>query len=101
VLFAIEDASDLLRPGMFAEIGLGIDPRSVLQVPPESIVHIGGSDYVLVRKSDSDWMVTEVKIGEHHESGVEVHSGLADGDQVAGKGVILLKPVISESLRVK
>jgi multidrug efflux pump subunit AcrA (membrane-fusion protein) len=101
VLFTIEDAADLLRPGMFAEIGLGVDPRLVLQVPPESIVHIGDSDYVLVRKSESDWMVTEVQIGEQHESGVEVYTGLDEGDQVAGKGVILLKPVISESLRMK
>ena len=101
VLFAIEDAGDLLRPGMFAEIGLGIDPRSVLQVPSESIVHVGESDYVLVRKSDADWSVTEVHIGELHESGVEVFDGLEDGDQVVGKGVILLKPVIAESLRLK
>jgi len=101
VLFAIEDATDLLRPGMFAEIGLGIDPRSVLHVPPESIVHIGGSDYVLVRKSDSDWTVTKVQIGELHEAGAEVHGGLEDDDQIAGKGVILLKPTIAESLRVR
>ncbi|MCL2744427.1 MAG: efflux RND transporter periplasmic adaptor subunit [Planctomycetaceae bacterium] len=101
VLFAIEDAADSLRPGMFAEIGLGIDPRSVLHVPPESIVHIGGSDYVLVRKSDSDWIVTKVQIGELHEAGAEVHSGLEDGAQIAGKGVILLKPTIAESLRLK
>ena len=101
VLFAIEDAGDLLHPGMFAEIGLGIDPRVVLQVSPESIVHIGESDYVLVRKNDSDWAVMEVQIGELHESGVEVFSGLNDGDQVAGKGVILLKSVIAESLRLK
>jgi len=101
VLFAIEDATDLLRPGMFAEVGLGVDPRSVLQVPPESIIHIGGLDYVLVRKSDADWTVTAVQIGELHESGVEVYSGLEDGDQVAGKGVILLKSVIAESLRVR
>jgi len=101
VLFAIDDADDQLRPGMFAEIGLGIDPRSVLHVPPESIVNIGSVDYVLVRKSASDWVVTAVQIGELHEAGVEVHSGLENGDQVAGKGVILLKPTIAESLRLK
>jgi len=86
---------------MFAEIGLGIDPRSILQVPPESVVHVGESDYVLVRQNDTDWSVIEVLIGELHESGVEVFSGLEDGDQVAGKGVILLKPVIAESLRLR
>jgi hypothetical protein len=73
----------------------------VLQVPPEAIVHIGGTDYVLVRKSDSDWTATEVQIGELHEAGVEVYSGLESGDQIAGKGVILLKPTIAESLRLR
>jgi len=101
VLFAIDDADDLLRPGMFAEIGLGIDPRLVLHIPPESIVNIGGSDYVLVRKGDTDWKVTAVQIGELREAGVEVHGGLEDGDEVAGKGAILLKPAIAESLRMK
>jgi multidrug efflux pump subunit AcrA (membrane-fusion protein) len=101
VLLAIEDAGDLLCPGMFAEIGLGVDPRFVLSVPPESVVHVGESDYVLIRKSDTDWTVTEVQIGELHETGVEIHNGLTDGDQVAGKGVILLKPMIAESLRLR
>jgi len=101
VLFAIDDADDLLRPGMFAEIGLGIDPRMVLHIPPESIVNIGGTDYVLVRKGDTDWQVTAVQIGELREAGVEVHGGLEDGDEVAGKGAILLKPAIAESLRLK
>jgi len=101
VLFAIDDAEDLLRPGMFAEIGLGIDPRLVLHIPPESIISTGGSDYVLVRKSDSDWHVTAVQIGELRESGVEVHGGLEDGDQVIGRGAILLKPLIVEALRVR
>jgi hypothetical protein len=101
VLFAIDDAEDLLRPGMFAEIGLGIDPRSVLHIPPESIISTGGLDYVLVRKGDSDWRVTAVQIGELRELGVEVHGGLEDGDQVIGRGAILLKPLIVESLRVR
>jgi len=101
VLFAIEDAEDMLRPGMFAEIGLGIDPRMVLHIPPESIISTGGSDYVLVRKSDSDWRVTAVQIGELRESGVEVYGGLEDGDQVISRGAILLKPIIVESLRVR
>ena len=101
VLFAIDDAEDMLRPGMFAEIGLGIDPRLVLHIPPESIISTGGLDYVLVRQGDSDWRVTAVQLGELRESGIEVHGGLEDGDQVIGRGAILLKPLIVESLRVR
>ena len=99
VLFSVDDADDLLHPGMFAEIGLGIDPRPTLQVPQDSVVPIDGLNYVLVRKSDTDWTITEVRLGKIHDSGVEVFSGIEDGDQIAGKGVILLKPIIAESLR--
>src|SRR5205085_1314404 len=35
VLFTIEDLNDQLRPGMFAEIGLGIDEREALLAPSE------------------------------------------------------------------
>ena len=49
VLFAISDPHDQLRPGMFADIGLGTDARIALLVPPEAIVHVGRSDYVLLR----------------------------------------------------
>ena len=41
VLFAISDPHDLLRPGMFADIGLGTDARSALLAPSEAIVHVG------------------------------------------------------------
>ena len=101
VLFTIEDATDMLRPGMFAEVGIGVDPRTVLLIPPEAVIHIGGTDYVLVRKGDSDWTVTPVRLGELHKLGVEVHSGLEEGDQVVGRGAILLKPIIGEALRLR
>ena len=48
VLFTLDDPQDRLRPGMFASIGLGTDPRAVLRIPAESVVHVGRTDYVLV-----------------------------------------------------
>lgn len=101
VLFAIHDPHDQLRPGMFADIGLGTDARDALLVPPEGIVHVGRSDYVLVRGQNDDWRVTEVQVGELHERGVEIVGGLHAGDQVAGQGAILLKPYIIEALQTR
>jgi len=98
VLFAINDPRDQLRPGMFADIGLGTDARSALLIPPEGVVHVGRSDYVLVRDGDSNWQVTEVQVGELHEQGMEVMAGLSAGDQIAGQGAILLKPFIIQAL---
>lgn len=99
VLFAINDPHDQLRPGMFADIGLGTDARSALLIPPEGVVHVGRSDYVLVRDGSRNWEVTQVQVGELHEQGMEVVAGLRAGDQIAGKGAILLKPLIVQSLQ--
>jgi hypothetical protein len=101
VLFAIGDPHDELRPGMFADIGLGTDPRAALLLPPESIVHVGRADYVLVATGQGDWRVTEVQVGELHDSAVEILSGLRVGDRVAGDGVILLKPVMIQALQAQ
>ncbi len=101
VLFAISDPQDQLRPGMFADIGLGTDARDALLVPPEGIVHVGRSDYVLVRNGRGDWRVTEVQVGELHEPGLEIVGGLRPGDQVAGQGAILLKPYIIQALQAR
>lgn len=99
VLFAISDPHDQLRPGMFADIGLGTDARDALLIPPEAVVHVGRADYVLVGDGNNQWRVTEVQVGELHEKGVEVVGGLRAGDQVAGQGVILLKPYIIQALQ--
>ena len=99
VLFAISDPKDQLRPGMFADIGLGTDVRQALMIPPEAVVHVGRSDYVLVRGENDDWRVTDVQLGELHKTSVEVLSGLSAGDKIAGQGVILLKPCIIEALQ--
>jgi hypothetical protein len=99
VLFAIKDPNDQLRPGMFADIGLGTDARDALLIPPEGVVHVGRSDYVLVRDGRSDWRVAEVQAGELHEAGVEIVSGLHPGNEIAGKGAILLKPYIIQALQ--
>jgi hypothetical protein len=98
VLFAIGDPRDELRPGMFADIGLGTDPRKALLIPADGIVHVGRSDYVLVGSGESNWQVTEVQVGELHESAVEILDGIRAGDRVAGHGAILLKPYMIEAL---
>lgn len=48
VMFTVHDPLDRLRPGMFASIGLGTDPRNVLRIPAESVIHVGRTDYALV-----------------------------------------------------
>jgi len=100
ILFIIHDPHDLLRPGMFAEIGLGTDDREALLIPADGVIHIGRSDYALVATGETNaWRITEVHVGEPHDAQVEVHSGIASGDTIIGKGAILLKPAAVNALR--
>ena len=99
VLLSVHDCDMTLRPGMFAEIGIGTDPRKALLVPSDAIIHTGRSDYVLVQEEDSTWRVAEVTVGELHDNVVEIIAGLQEGDTVMSRGAILLKSSIIRSLR--
>ena len=99
VLFTIDDPDDKLRPGMFAEIGLGTDARESLLIPADAILHIGHVDYVLVSDGPEAWRVTEVQVGEPLRNEIEILSGLSEGDRVIGKGAILFKPLVIRSLQ--
>lgn len=99
VLFVLDDARSQLRPGMFAEIGLGTDPREALLVPANGIVHVGRSDYLLVAQQPGQWRVVEVKCGEAHGNKVEILEGLQPGIQVIGSGAILFKPFVIQALQ--
>jgi hypothetical protein len=99
ILFRINDPHDHLRPGMFAEIGLGTDPRQTVLVPTDAVLHVGRSDYVVIANGDGTWHTVEVKLGELHDREIEVLDGLRPGDRVIAKGAILLKPAVVLSLQ--
>jgi cobalt-zinc-cadmium efflux system membrane fusion protein len=100
VLFVIDDPDDKLRPGMFAEIGLGTDPRNAILAPADGVLHIGRADYVLTAAEQANtWRVTEVQVGEPHNGDVEILDGLKEGERVVGKGAILFKPLAVRALQ--
>ena len=98
VFFELRDPEGRLKPGMFAEIGLGTDMRQTLLAPSDGVISIGRADYMLVATKPAVWRVTEVKVGERYGSRVEILHGLTAGDRVIGDGAILLKPPMVESL---
>jgi multidrug efflux pump subunit AcrA (membrane-fusion protein) len=98
VFFELSDSEGRLKPGMFAEIGLGTDMRQTLLAPLDGVIPIGRADYMLVATKPSVWRVTEVKVGEPYGSRVEILHGLAAGDRVIGAGAILLKPFMVDAL---
>jgi cobalt-zinc-cadmium efflux system membrane fusion protein len=107
VQFIVKDANDELRPGMFAETGLGTDPRHALMMPADGVLHVGTKDYVLKGGETAQgsgsaawptWHIAEVQVGEVHGNDVEVLSGLKKDDRVLGQGAILLKPMVVQAL---
>ncbi|HVX62122.1 MAG TPA: efflux RND transporter periplasmic adaptor subunit, partial [Pirellulales bacterium] len=67
VLFELSDPKELLRPGMFAEVGLGTNDRKTIIVPAEALLHVGLDDYVIANARDGDWTPVKVKVGEQHK----------------------------------
>ncbi len=99
VQFIVKDSENLIRPGMFAQVGLGTDKRQSLLIPADGVLHVGEKDYILVETEPQTWEITEVQIGELRGSDVEVLSGVKADDRVLGKGAILIKPVVVRCLQ--
>ena len=47
VFFELDDQVGQLKPGMYAEIGLGTNPRNAVLAPADGILHITDADYIL------------------------------------------------------
>jgi multidrug efflux pump subunit AcrA (membrane-fusion protein) len=99
VQFTVKDPDNRVRPGMFAEIGLGTDKRQALLMPADGVIHVGDKEYALVGAEPHTWQITEVQTGELRGANVEVLSGVKAGDRVLGKGAILLKPTLAQALQ--
>lgn len=99
VLFTIDDPDDKLRPGMFAEIGLGTDQRQALLVPADAILHIGRADYVLLQDGAETWQIVEVQVGEPYHNEIQILDGLEAGARVISTGAILFKPLVVRALQ--
>jgi cobalt-zinc-cadmium efflux system membrane fusion protein len=99
VFFELNDQYDQFKPGMYAEIGLGTDPRSALLIPTDSVLHSQDSDYVLVNAGSGLWRITEVQVGESVDDHVEILKGLQGGEEIIGSGAILLKPMLVKALQ--
>jgi membrane fusion protein, heavy metal efflux system len=99
VLFVLEDPENLLKPGMFAEIGLGTDARQALLIPADGVLHVGRADYVLRETELHTWRASEVGLGELLGQEIEILSGVKEGDRVVGAGAILLKPYVGRALQ--
>ncbi|PPD48169.1 MAG: RND transporter [Methylobacter sp.] len=99
VFFELNDKADQFKPGMYAEIGLGTDPRDAMMVPTDGVLHSGNADYVLIGAQDGLWRITQVDVGESIDDRIEILKGLREGERIIGNGAILLKPMLVQALQ--
>ncbi len=100
VLFFVEDPDDEMRPGLFADIAVGTEPRAAVLIPTLGVIHIGLNDYVFVATDEPGvYRVVQVSVGMERGPRIEIESGLQAGDRVLTQGAILLKPVAVAALQ--
>ncbi len=73
----------LLKPGMFAQVELGVPARSnAVTVPVSAVIDSGTRRIVLVQAGEGRFEPREVKLGARSDNDVEVLDGVRDGEQV-------------------
>lgn len=95
----LKNAEALLRPGMFcAATAVFETSEQVLAVPKEALMTDEGKSFVFRMVRDGFALRTDVEVGRTFADGVEVTSGLAEGDRIVTEGAFVCK---SDVLKAK
>ncbi|MDO8724083.1 MAG: efflux RND transporter periplasmic adaptor subunit [Syntrophales bacterium] len=88
----IGNASGLLKPGMFATVGIVFDKtEKTLVVPTSAVQREGEKTIVFVARDESTFEKRVVAIGPEVSGYHQALSGLKEGDKVVTKGAFILK----------
>jgi cobalt-zinc-cadmium efflux system membrane fusion protein len=95
----VENTGMMLRPGMFAQVEIGIDSDQViLAVPQDAVVSDEGVSFVFQHWKDDLWARRDVETGRAQGDAVEILAGLPENARVITQGAFMLK---SDVLRAK
>ena len=90
VRVVLDNAQQLLRPGMTAEVSLDRQEADALVVPTEALIRTGRRTLVMVAEEEGRFRPVEVRIGRETETKTVVLDGLEEGQQVVASGQFLL-----------
>ncbi|MFN0149160.1 MAG: efflux RND transporter periplasmic adaptor subunit [bacterium] len=85
-----DNADGDLRPGMYANVVLAGEPRTVLAVADDAVLDSGTRKIVFVYRGEGRLEPREVTTGLHAGGLYEITSGLSEGDSVAAGANFLL-----------
>lgn len=89
----VDNSGGLLKPGMFATVSIdakGVTEKAIA-LPEEAVLIDGIKRYVFVQISPDKFKRNDITAGRTFGKRVEVTEGLKEGDNVAIKGVFILK----------
>lgn len=90
-LVALPNPSGALRPGLSAQVRLALAPREVLLLPPGAVLREPGGSYAYQSLGEGRYRELSVTVGEESPEGVELLSGLREGDSVVVAGAFDLR----------
>jgi RND family efflux transporter MFP subunit len=86
----VDNQADALKPDMFADVLLRVDLGSGIVVPASAVIDAGDRRLVFLDRADGRLEPRQVQIGATLPDGVQVLSGLAQGDRVVTSANFLL-----------
>lgn len=90
VRIELPNRSGRLRPGMFAQVALGGEARSVLLVPSEAVIRTGTRNLVMLAGKQGHYSPAEVRIGADANGQTEIIAGLSEGERIVASGQFLI-----------
>ncbi|OUM00434.1 efflux RND transporter periplasmic adaptor subunit [Variovorax sp. JS1663] len=83
VRIELPNPGQLLKPAMFAQMGLAVGGQSkVIVVPDSAVIDSGTRQLVLVQANEGRFEPREVKLGARSDNYIEVRDGAREGEQV-------------------
>jgi RND family efflux transporter MFP subunit len=84
-----------IRPGMFGTAELTVErARAAVVVPPQAVVRDGTRQFVFVATAERTFEARDVELGRRSDDGIEVRTGVRDGEVVAVAGTFVLKSLL-------
>jgi Cu(I)/Ag(I) efflux system membrane fusion protein len=91
VRLRFENASESLRPNMFARVTLyGTETSPVVHVPLEALIRGGAINRVVLALGDGKFRVQPVEVGIEAGNRIEIRSGVTANDRVVTSGQFLI-----------
>jgi len=92
VRIGVDNASGLLKPGMFADVGIVTTIlENVLAIPDAALQTDGEHQVVFVALGDNRFEKRPIRVGFEQEGVVQILEGLSPGDKVVTEGSFVLK----------